>query len=389
MDRSVRCVPDLAGPRSLRQLLDAVMSIGADLDLPAMLRRIVEAAAGLVDAQYGALGVLNDAGTGLSQFLTVGIDDETHRLIGDLPEGHGILGLLIRDPKPIRLPDLKEHPDSFGFPPNHPQMSSFLGVPIVLRDHVFGNLYLTEKSTGEVFTDIDEQLVVALAAAAAVAIDNARLMARVQELSLVEDRERIARDLHDTVIQRLFATGLSLQGSLRLAQNPDVVRRIEAAVEDLDLTVRHIRTAIFGLEASRAGGHDEGLRSRVISITTEASRTLGFDPEVTFAGPVDAQVSDHIGNDLLASLREGLSNVARHASASAVRVAVRIDGDDLLLEVVDDGVGPPDPAARRGNGLANIAERAVRHGGRSELSPGSQKGTRLEWRVPLRSSASA
>ena len=166
---------EVAGPRSLRELLDAVLALGSDLDPPSMLRRIVEAAVGLVDARYGALGVLDDTGTRLAQFITVGIDDDTHRLIGDLPEGHGILGRLIVDAKPLRLPDLREHPDSFGFPPNHPPMRSFLGVPIRVRDEVFGNLYLTDKTTAEVFTDVDEELVVGLAAAAGIAIENARL----------------------------------------------------------------------------------------------------------------------------------------------------------------------------------------------------------------------
>src|SRR5215204_3192860 len=174
---------ELAGPRSLRQLLDAVLTVGSDLDLPAMLERIVEAAVELVDARYGALGVLDDTRTRLAQFIIVGLDDETYNAIGHLPEGHGILGLLIVDAKPLRLPDLKEHPDSYGFPPHHPPMSSFLGVPIVLRDHVFGNLYLTDKTTAEVFSDVDEELAVALAAAAAVAIENAQLHARLQELT--------------------------------------------------------------------------------------------------------------------------------------------------------------------------------------------------------------
>src|SRR5215218_10163943 len=195
-----------------------------------MLDRIVSAAVGLVDARYGALGVLDETGTRLSQFITVGLDDETCRAIGTLPEGHGILGLLIVDPKPIRLPDLHEHPDSYGFPPRHPPMKSFLGVPIRVRNQVFGNLYLTDKTTAEVFTDIDEELVVGLAAAAGVAIENARLHERVQRYALVEDRERIARDLHDTVVQRLFATGLSLQGTVRLVRSDSAAAtaRIEA-----------------------------------------------------------------------------------------------------------------------------------------------------------------
>src|SRR5688572_701132 len=195
---------EAAGPQSLRELLDAVLVLGSDLDPPSMLRRIVEAAVGLVDARYGAPGVLDDTATRLSQFITVGLDDATHDSIGELPEGHGILGLLIVDAKPLRLPDLNAHPDSFGFPPNHPPMRSFLGVPVLVRGEVFGNLYLTDKTTGAEFNGVDEELAVGLAAAAGVAIQNIRLQARVQSFALVEDRERIARDLHDTIIQRLF-----------------------------------------------------------------------------------------------------------------------------------------------------------------------------------------
>jgi signal transduction histidine kinase len=373
-------MPDYAGPRSLRQLLDAVLSVGSDLDLPDILQRVAESAATLVDARYGALGVLDETGTRLSQFLTVGLDEEARRRIGSLPEGHGILGLLIVDPRPIRLPDLTEHPDSFGFPPGHPPMRSFLGVPIRVRDEVFGNLYLTDKETGEVFSDVDEELVVALAGAAGIAIENARLHRRLRDVAVLEDRERIARDLHDTVIQRLFATGLSLQGAARLADRPEVVERIEAGVDDLDLTVRHIRTVIFDLAASRARG--EGLRSQVLTLATESSRALGFEPRVVFDGPVDAAVPEGVGVELLASLREGLANVARHARATRVDVEVRC-ARDLVLVVADDGVGLPDRTEAAGRGLANMAERAQRCGGAFTAASGDDGGTVLEWRVPL------
>ncbi len=249
----------------MRKLLDAVLTISSELELPAMLRQIVESAVDLSDATYGALGVLDDSGERLSQFITVGIDDDAHRAIGDLPEGHGILGVLIVDAKPLRLPDLTEHPDSYGFPPNHPPMRSFLGVPIRLRDEVYGNLYLTDKRTGEVFTDVDEELVVGLAAAAGVAIENTRLQERLQEAALSSDRDRIARDLHDSVIQRLFATGLSLQGALGVARSdlPTAMARISSAIDDLDTTVKQIRTTIFALEERQAP--DGGLRTRLLA----------------------------------------------------------------------------------------------------------------------------
>ena len=341
----------------------------------------MESAVALVDARYGALGVLDETGTSLSQFITVGLDEETRRRIGTLPKGHGILGLLIREPRAIRLPDLAEHPDSYGFPPHHPPMKSFLGVPVRVRDQVFGNLYLTDKTTAEVFTDIDEELVIGLAAAAGVAIENARLHLRVRELALLEDRERIARDLHDTVIQRLFATGLRLQGAARLAERPEVSERIIQAVDDLDLTVKHIRTAIFGLEASRRA-LNAGLRSRVLALAGEAAGALGFEPHILFDGALDTVAEDR-AVELLAVVREALTNVARHAGARRVDVEVVADAD-LLLRVIDDGKGLPPGQRRPGaKGLANMEARASRLGGSALVKPRPEGGTMVEWRVPL------
>ena len=379
---------EYAGPRRLRQLLDAVLTVGSDLDVPAMLQRIVQSAVDLVDARYGALGVLDESRSRLAQFVTVGIDDDTHRAIGHLPEGHGILGLLILDAAPLRLPDLREHPDSYGFPPNHPPMRSFLGVPIRVRDDVFGNLYLTDKTSAEVFTDVDEELVIGLAAAAGVAIENARLHARVQELALVEDRERIARDLHDTIVQRLFATGLSLQGAIGLMRSDTgaAADRVRTAVDDLDLTVKHIRSAIFGL-ASTGERSDDGVRRRVLDLLGEAGAMLGFEPTVLFEGAVDTATPEPVATDMLATLREALSNVARHAAASRVDVVVAVDGDDggeLMLRVTDDGVGPPRPEQPRGHGLDNMAARAARRGGSFEITPATPRGTAVEWRVALK-----
>jgi signal transduction histidine kinase len=369
-------------PRSLRRLLDAVLTVGSDLELATVLHRIVEAAAELVDARYGALGVLDDTGTRLAEFLTVGLDEDTRAAIGPLPEGHGILGLLIIDAAPLRLPDLTRHPDSYGFPPNHPPMHSFLGVPVLVRDEVFGNLYLTDKTTAEQFSELDEELAVALAAAAGVAIENARLHARLNELALAADRERIARDLHDTVIQRLFATGLTLQGSLRLVRSdPDAATdRIEGAVDDLDLTVKHIRSAIFDLETDHRA--DAGPRSRVLAVVADAARALGTEPRVLFDGPVDTGLDRSVATALIATLREALSNVARHAGASRVDVEVVVTEGDACLRVVDDGIGPPADDAPRGSGLRNMAARAEALGGAMTLHPGEGSGTVVEWQVP-------
>jgi signal transduction histidine kinase len=378
-------VPDrgVADPESLRRLLRAVISIGSDLDLTATLQRIVESAAELADARYAALGVLDPAGTYVAQFLTTGIDAPTRAAIGDPPKGHGILGLLIREPRPIRLPDLSQHPDSYGFPPNHPPMHSFLGVPVKVRDEVFGNLYLTDKRSAEEFSDIDEELVVALAAAAGVAIDNARLHARVRDVVLVEDRERIAMDLHDTVIQQLFAVGLSLQATMRRINDPEVTPRIQLAVDDLDTTIKRIRSTIFALEAP-AQTATPNLRQRVLALTNELKPTMGLPIDVLFDGPIDSVTDAAVADELVVVLREALSNVARHSRASAVEVQVTASPDRLTLCVIDDGIGPNGAAKATGRGLGNMASRAERFGGTSTLRPGDESGSVLEWQVPLR-----
>lgn len=368
-----------AGPAALRRLLDAVLSVGSELDLASVLQRITEAATELVDARYGALGVLDDQGLRLSQFITVGIDDETRAAIGPLPKGHGILGLLITDPRPLRLPDLHEHPDSYGFPPNHPPMTSFLGVPIHIRGKVFGNLYLCDRQGDEVFSDVDEEMAVALAAAAGIAIDQARLHARVGEITMTADRDRIARDLHDRVIQRLFAIGLSLEGISRSDLPPAVTERLHRAVDDLDETVRQVRSSIFELEERRIPGRS--LRQEILTVCGDAGRGLGYEPVVRFAGPVDSGVEPAIADHILAVIREALSNVARHAEAHEVEVAVTVRDGHLDLSVVDDGRGI-DPAAPRGDGLRNMAQRAEELGGGCTVEPARPSGTRLHWTVP-------
>ncbi|WP_328478256.1 GAF domain-containing protein [Actinoplanes sp. NBC_00393] len=523
----------------LRALLDAVVGIGTDLDLRSTLQRIVEAACALAGARYGALGVLAPDNDSLSDFVTHGIDPAAHAKIGDLPHGRGVLGLLITDPRPVRLPDITRHPNSYGFPPHHPPMHSFLGVPVRTRDQIFGNLYLAEKQGGypaekqgaEQFSEDDEEIVVALAAAAGVAIDNARLYelaqrrqrwlaaaaeitgvlvgtvrrtealrliarrarevagadlvlvllyeeenaryrievsdgadlagrvlpadtrtfgqesyrlvenlraaaewpgevpdgpalvaplagadlpqgvlivsgpastddaallssfagqaalalerARAQEerelLAVLEDRERIARDLHDVVIQRLFATGMQLQGAVAPAgMRPEVVKRINAAVDDLDATIRDIRRSIFELRAPVGAT----LRTELRDTCDAALDTLGFRPTLETSGPVESAVPDDIVPELIAVLREALSNAARHAQARAVRVSVRVAGRELILQVEDDGVGM-DPALARG-GVVNMGERAADLGGGFEAGPRPDgTGTLITWRVPL------
>ncbi len=383
VDRIIAAVTSYAhaGPEQLRRLLDAVMSVGSDLSLPVILRRIIETATELVDATYGALGVLDEGRSRLAEFVTVGIDDEGVRKIGSYPEGHGILGLLIVEPRPLRLPDLTAHPDSYGFPPHHPPMTSFLGVPILLHDQVFGNLYLTDKVGGGVFTDADEELVVGLAAAAGLAIDSARLHQQLQSATLTEERERIARDLHDDVIQRVFAAGLSLQATAQMSSQPVVQERLSRVVDDLDVTIQHVRNTIFELGRSRVP--TASLRADIVGVCNEAAAALGFDPVCRFSGPIDSSVPDEVAVHLVFSLRESLSNVARHARASHVDVALTVDGSVVRLTVTDDGIGIGPDAGRR-SGLTNLAERAASVGGTFRHSPGADRGTVVEWAAPLR-----
>ena len=363
-----------------RRLQEALLLIASELDLDTVLLRIAEAAAGLVDARFAALGVIDESGTGLARFVYTGIPQEEADRIGHLPEGKGILGLLITDAWPIRLDDLSGHPGSSGFPPGHPPMRSFLGVPVVVRGEVFGNLYLTEKRGGAGFTESDEELVIALAAAAAVAVENARLHGRVADLLLLEERDRIARDLHDNVIQGLFATGLSLQGASRLAVVPEVRRRIDAAVDELDRTIRRIRTTIFELQPGPLGGRS--LRRELSDTCAEAARALGFAPDLRIDGPIDTLADDRVVEHAAAAVRELLSNVARHAAAGTVEVVVTAAAGSLVVEVVDDGRGVGDIGAG-GRGVANLRARAATLGGTFELAPGAGGGTVARWSVPL------
>lgn len=371
---------DLHDADQLQALLGAVIDVESDLELEPTLRRVVTAACALTGARYGALGVLDVSGKSLAQFVHVGVDDETAARIGHPPDGAGLLGLLILDPRPLRLAEIADHPDSVGFPPGHPPMHSFLGVPLRIRGEVFGNLYLTEKIGAPEFSRDDEAVVVALASAVSSAIDNARLHARLAELAVSDDRERIARDLHDTVIQRLFATGLSLQSVVSLAPDRELRARLEEAVADLDDTIRQVRTAIFALEPPPAAR--TGLRTRILALCAESARALGFEPAVRFSGPIDAVVGEDVAPGLLATLREALANVARHAGATSAEVEVRVD-DHLHLLVADDGVGVGPGDHRGGNGLPNMATRAELLGGSFTLRARPGGGTELAWRVPL------
>ncbi|MFD8307257.1 GAF domain-containing protein [Streptomyces sp. NPDC059690] len=533
----------------MQTLLDAVVAIGSDLELEDLLRRIVQSAVDLVDAEYGALGVLGEEGR-IRQFITVGMGEETVARIGHYPEGHGILGLLIREPHSLRLEELGAHPDAVGFPPGHPPMRTFLGAPVQVRDKVFGNLYLTDKRDGRQFDAEDEAVLRSLAAAAGVAIDNARLYdesrhrerqlaagadltrallsgeppARIlrsladtvremtgadlvtlalpvgdgeelvvetaagrraedvlglalpattlaskvygtgqtissdglsedprssggsasvvplgpaffvpvggrervrgvlqvanepgggqfdeavvdmvksfadqvalaleiaehrrdaEQLALLGDRDRIARDLHDLVIQRLFADALTLQSVLgRVSGRPEVTERLQRVVDDLDDTIKVIRSTIFGLQHRDRPSRRTGLRSRLTELAGEATTTLGFPPALRMTGLIDTDVPARHADHLLAVLREALSNAARHAHATAVEITVAAADATLRLTVADNGRGIG-PEATRSSGLTNMRTRAEELNGGLRLTAREPTGTHLEWTVPL------
>ncbi|MBX3100243.1 MAG: GAF domain-containing protein [Salinibacterium sp.] len=530
----------LATEGRLRSLLKASRVVADELELPVVLRTIVEAAVELVGARYGAIGVVNQEGM-LEQFIHVGMPDELIAHIGHLPEGHGVLGALIADPRPIRLAHLSDDPRSVGFPDGHPAMDSFVGVPVRVRGEVYGNLYLTEQLSGQ-FSAEDEQLLSALAATAGAAIDHARLydeserrrkwsaasaeitatllsddseqslsilaervavladadvvcvvvplgaenmsvemaggalgerfvgstfpeqgtlaaqalasrqpiladrgddsaaapelsigptmavpltsadnpmgvltvsrragstrftvtdldMAAefatqaglalrlaagrrdAQTLALLEDRGRIARDLHDHVIQRLFGAGLSLQAVAGSISNPTVRAKLDEQIESLDDAIAEIRTAIFTMTA-QASARPLSLRHRVIDTVGEMAALFSDSPQLSFGGAIDLLVPTALSDDIIAVVREGLTNVARHANCTQASVAIVATTTSVTVVVEDDGVGL-DPQEQRRSGLSNLDTRAANHGGGCLLTARVPSGTTLSWSVPL------
>lgn len=367
-------------PVQLRRVLEATLLFQTDMDLASLLRHVTEEARSMTGARYGALGVLNEEGSGLSEFITVGLDDEAEERIGVRPTGKGVLGLLVVDPRPLRLSRLSTHPESWGFPAGHPPMTSFLGVPVTLRDQVFGNLYLTDKVGWSEFTKDDEVLAEALATAAGIAIENARLHERVRIAAVYEDRDRVARDLHDAVISRLFALGLALQSLAGSPAAAGVADRIATLVAETDTAIRHIRSSIFEL----ASDDIRGLRAAVLALVRELSPVIGFAAQVTFDGPVDAAVTDQVAEGLLLAIREALTNIGRHAHATQANVSVAAVSDTCHLEVLDNGRGvPPNTAREGGLGLANLQRRAEKLHGTFALQSPTTGGTLLVWEVPL------
>jgi signal transduction histidine kinase len=347
-----------------------------------MLQVIVDRVRPLVGARYAALGIVHPDGV-IERFITSGLDPEDRRAIGPLPRGHGILGLIIRENRSFRIPDIATDPHRYGFPPNHPPMHSFLGVPVTVKGRSVGNLYLTEKAGAAEFSEADQRLVESFAIHAGIAIENARLHEQVQRLAIVDERERISKDLHDGIIQNLYAVGLSLEDIQEmLAEDPaEVERRVERAIDSIHLTIRDIRNFIFGLRPELLGGTT--LVDGLVAIVDEFRHNSMIDVELDFArllGEPDEVATPH----LLGLVNEALSNIARHSGATRATVSAATAADGALrLAIADNGHGfDPATAVSLGHqGLDNMRSRCATIGATMDIES-SSAGTTVEIRLP-------
>ena len=362
-------------------LAEAAGALSGELDIESVLEVIIETAARVTGARYAALGVIGPDQS-ISRFITFGADEETIKAIGHYPTGKGLLGLLIRDPRIIRLEDIPSHPASYGFPANHPPMTSFLGAPVLSGGRVYGNLYLTDKDGG--FQPHDEQLIKVLSAQAGAAIENALLSEQLQDLAVLDERERISRELHDGVIQALFSIGMGLESARTLLRtHPErAEERLNAAVDGIDGAIRELRNYIFRLRPHQAAAM--GLARGLVELGREFEVNALVRPHLEVQSDIDARVPAGMVPDLLQVVRELLSNCAKHAGAGTVVIAASASEGRIRLSVVDDGVGfDQDDGLQVGRGLENVTERAEALGG--DLSIGSEPGvgTRVVLDVPL------
>jgi signal transduction histidine kinase len=369
-----------------RRLIEAGMTLASELSLDAVLLRIVELAVDLTGARYGALGVLTPDGRLIEEFITVGITPEERALLGDPPTGHGLLGALITEARPLRIPDISADPRSVGFPPNHPPMKSLLGAPVAGRGRVFGNIYLTDKQGVETFDEEDERVLVVLATQAAIAVENARLYdeterksRELQRLQVLEERERIAKELHDGVIQSLFAVGMSLQGLAASSSDEDMARRLEAAVEDVDHSIRDLRNYIFGLRPGILA--DRQLDQALKEMANEFGARSGVVTVVEVDSEAASQLASRAG-DVVQLVREALSNVGRHGAATTCRVSLRRGEAGLALEVDDDGRGFDVHMTTWGMGLSNLRQRVDSLGGLLQVESTPGEGTTVRATFP-------
>lgn len=371
--------------RQLSALNEAALAIAAELSLDKVLAKIVDLARDLIGAQYAALGVPNSEGY-LETFVHSGMPTEIAKQIPHLPQGHGLLGLLIDEPRPIRIPRIANHARSVGFPPGHPEMESFLGVPVLAGSMVLGNLYLTNKLDSPEFSAEDQAMVEMLAAHVAVAIQNARLYEQVGRLAIVDERARIGMDLHDGVIQSIYAVGLILESTRLEIQKSNVAAAdglLENAITSLNDTIRDIRNFILDLRPHRFSGNLEQGLSRLVrefQANTMVSVTLSVPPEVVMT------LSTPVVRAIFLTTQEALANVARHARATKVTVTAQNHLRGVELVITDNGRGFDVSAMRQavGHGLANMRARAEDLQGTFRINSAPGKGTVIRLTFPLR-----
>lgn len=359
--------------RQTAGLVEAGLALASELDLDVLLQRIADVAREVLGADYAAVGVVGEDGL-LTRFVYSGIDQKTADAIGDLPQGRGLLGALIEGGRPMRMREISDHPVSAGFPPNHPPMHSFLGVPIVVRDQVFGRLYMTEKQGAPEFSKDDERIAMTLAAQAGVAIDNANLLeevkARGDELAVLEERDRISKELHDGVIQAIYSVGLSLQGAMSwVHRDPEATKqRMEEAITTLDNVVRDVRSYIFALQPKSV--EEQGLKAALEELLRDLEVNTLSETRVQLSDEAIALLPEPVHGEVVQIAREVLSNIARHAQASEVSVSCAVrDGDTFVLTIEDDGRGFDPAGVARGQGLNNIEQRARQMGGLLAITP--------------------
>lgn len=374
-----------ASDQAVRAALDAavrgIAGLGAVDDV---LQVIVDQVRPLVGAHYAALGIVDDRGR-IERFITSGMDDETRRRIGPLPEGKGLLGLIIRENRSFRIADINSDPRRHGFPPNHPPMTSFLGVPITLRDVSMGRLYLTNKQGAEAFTAEDQAIVETFAVHAGIAMENARLHEQLKRLAVVDERERISKDLHDGIIQNMYAVSLSLEDVPEMMEDDAVEAavRVERAIDSIHLAIQDVRNFIFGLRPGLLEG--AALVAGLASLIEEHRHNTIIDLELRVPDGI-VEPPPAITSQLLAIVSESLSNVVRHSKASRAVVGLTLGegGHVAELWIEDNGIGfDPANAGRLGHqGLANTRERAAGIGGKVVITSRSDTGTRVVVVVP-------
>jgi signal transduction histidine kinase len=357
----------------------ATVAISQELSLERVLQLIVGSVRPLARARYAALGILDDAGR-LERFITSGISEEQRREIGDEPQGRGLLGVVIRAGEAIRVSDIARDERSVGFPPRHPPMTTFLGVPVRVEGRAIGRLYLTDRDDGLPFDEDDQQLVESFARHAGLAIHNARMHEELRQLAVLKERERISQDLHDGSIQSLYAVSLALEDAEGLvATEPnEAVERIERAIDDIHHTIREIREFITGLDGTASSSTD--LSAGLEDLLGEFERSTMVPTRLV--GETDVVLDPEAVTQLIRLTREALSNVARHAEASAVEVAVERRPGFLGLSIIDDGHGFDTSALRRSghHGLTNMRARAESLGGSLNIHSDA-RGTQMRFEM--------